>query len=118
MTVADNVNPPRIPLVYAGDPQVPDRLLELTYGIEEQGLFGELFQITPDMDFQKELWNICLASRFSVAIGVDRDDVVFISKSTGPDYRIFHCRTDSFTRDSARKLGGNAARYIKCKPFV
>lgn len=118
MSDIDSNNSSCIPLVCTADVQATKWLEKIQNGIEEEGLFGDIHKVTLDTDFDEILWKACVTSRFSMAVGIKSNDVVLIIKNLGINKPVFHSSGSTLTLDSARILGGNAARYIKCKPFI
>lgn len=109
------MNPIKPTIVICARHADPNLLKEIQCGIEEEELFYTL-QVVHGPDSKEALAKMAtLASVLGVGIGVVEESACLITKST-LEYPPIYTITGSTTE--GRKLGKNAARFVKMKSFI
>jgi len=88
---------------------------EIAYGIEEEGLLFEA--ISNEKEYISEAAYLsALSSPLGVAVGIVRDFIVLMDKHMKDKKPVLHYSELNFAL--CRRAGQNAARLVKCKPFL
>lgn len=93
---------------------IPTVLQPLFNGIEEEAIPIDS-KVIDEENITARAYQAALASRLSVGIGYDDQQVVVHYKNLKPDQPLFVVPIDSAER--LRRLGANAARLVKGVPF-
>ncbi|HJE44801.1 glycerol dehydratase reactivase beta/small subunit family protein [Levilactobacillus namurensis] len=105
---------PAILIAVTSDTTVPTDLKALLDGIEEEEIPVNMAQISVPTAVERA-YQAALASRLSVGIGFDDQQIIVHYKNLPSDQPLFSVsRTDTA---QFRALGANAARLVKGVPF-
>lgn len=92
-----------------------DLLKEICAGIEEQGVFFEVFE-QPVSDIDTLAFNAAKDSMMGSGLGVSNNNVALQMKGLAKGKNIEFYSAP--TKEECRKIGANSARAIKKLPFI
>lgn len=95
--------------------KVPDELKPMLHGIEEEQIPFQTMQVEDADSAVARAYQAAVASRLSVGISFDDQQIVVHYKNLKPNEPLFVVPIDNPT--NIRKVGANAARLVKGVPF-
>lgn len=94
--------------------QLPDKLIPLLYGMEEEQIPVQVTTIESNTATERA-YEAAIASRLSVGVSYDDQQMVVHYKNLNPESPLFMVPISS--DEIIRKVGANAARLVKGVPF-
>lgn len=111
-----NKSAPKICIAHSGCFS-SDKINEIQYGIEEEGLFSEIVSLTHG-DIYAAASRLSGSVSTGVCIAVNEEHAVLAYEKCGPDFPVLAYNMDHPLADFFRVLGKNAARLVKGLPFI
>ncbi|MBU9788312.1 glycerol dehydratase reactivase beta/small subunit family protein [Lentilactobacillus sp. IMAU92037] len=95
--------------------KLPGNLEPMLHGIEEEQIPFQMIQVADSSSAVDRAYQAAVASRLSVGISFDDQQIVVHYKNLNPNEPLFVVPIDNPT--NVRKIGANAARLVKGVPF-
>lgn len=111
-----SINTPRIYVVHDGSFS-SEKIDEIQYGIEEEGLFSKQVEFY-DNDIHQAAATFACDSAAGVCVAVNKNLALLAYEKCGPQCPVLTYTTEEASFDFFRNLGKNAARLMKGLPFV
>lgn len=93
-----------------------DKINEIEYGIEEEGLFSKRVGLNGDIHFAASA--ISRNSTIGVCVAVNRNCALLTYEKCDPEHPVLFYLLKGAPLHFFRNLGKNAARFVKGLPFV
>lgn len=113
-----SVQPPKVQIFYHPEAKANGQLLQIKYGLEEEGIPFTCAEKTEFPSIQELAFGAAENSVLGVGLGIDQNQTVVLHYyRLKPEAPLFILPGSNYTPELGRAMGSNAARLVKGNPF-